>query len=288
MAIVGDKKYSVLMSVYYKENPEYFRLSIESMLNQTLKPDEIVIVKDGLLTDQLNEIIDYYTLNYPDLFTIVPLERNVGLGLALNVGLKFCRNDLVARMDTDDISLQQRCELQVNEFLKDRQLSICGTMIDEFYNNPENVITSRLVPTEHEEIFKFSKRRSPFNHPTVMFKKSEVLRCGGYRDIERKEDFDLFVRMLNNGCKAMNIDKSLLLFRANEGNYERRKSWVNCKNSIKVMYDFWKKGYSSTMDLIVVTLGHIIVYILPIPLLKIFSDNLLRKKVRDDSSLSCW
>mgnify|MGYP000329918209 CR=1 FL=1 len=273
-----EKKYSVLMSVYYKENPEFLKLSIESMLAQTLKPDEIVIVKDGILTEELEKVIGYFVSKEPDLFTIVPLEKNKGLGLALNEGLKKCRNELVARMDTDDISLENRCELQVNEFIKNNQLSICGTMTDEFYDDPKNIVTSRVVPTKHEDILKFSRRRSPFNHPTVMYKKSEVLRCGGYRDIKRKEDIDLFGRMLNQGCKAMNIDKSLLLFRSNKDNFKRRKSWSNCKSYIAVIYDFWRKGYSGTFDLIVVIIGQLIMFLSPVWLLKIVSDKFLRKR----------
>ena len=234
------------MSVYYKENPEYFRTSIDSMLNQTLPPNEIVIVKDGELTGELEKVINDAVRDYPGLFTIVPLKINVGLGLALNEGLKVCRNELIARMDSDDISLNNRCELQVEEFINNKYLSIVGSQINEFYDDPRNIISSRIVPTKHEDILKFSRRRSPFNHPTVMFKKSEVLGCEGYHDIKRKEDIDLFARMLNKGCKAKNIDKALLLFRSNEDNFSRRKSWENCRSYISVIYDFWRKGYSKT------------------------------------------
>lgn len=273
-----NDKYSVLMSVYFKENPEFFRLSIDSMINQTIKPDEIVIVKDGQLTNELDNVIEDFVSSEPELFTIVPLEKNLGLGLALNEGLKNCRNELVARMDTDDISLEKRCELQIEEVNKNSKLCIVGTMTNEFYDNPDNIVTSRIVPINHEDILKFSRRRSPFNHPTVMYKKSEVLRCGGYRDVKRKEDIDLFGRMLNNGCIAMNIDKPLLLFRSNEDNYKRRKSWVNCKSYIAVIYDFWKKGYTGTIDLIIVTIGQLVMFLSPIWLLKLISDRVLRKK----------
>ncbi|MBU3155328.1 glycosyltransferase [Clostridium estertheticum] len=277
-----DKKYSVLMSVYYKENPKFFKLSIESMLHQTLKPDEIVIVKDGKLTEELDRVIDYYVSHEPNQFSIVALEKNLGLGLALNEGLKECKNELVARMDTDDISLENRCELQVEEFIKNEKLSIVGTMTDEFYDNPNNIVTSRIVPTKHEDILKFSRRRSPFNHPTVMYKKSMVLGCeGGYHDVKRKEDIDLFGRMLNQGYIAMNIDKSLLLFRSNEDNFERRKSWNNCKSYIAVIYNFWKKGYSKTSDLIFVVISQVVMCLCPVWLLKILSDRFLRKSYRD-------
>jgi glycosyltransferase involved in cell wall biosynthesis len=273
-----DKKYSVLMSVYYKEDPRYLKTSINSMLDQTLKPDQIIIVKDGKLTIELDEVINEFLLAHPILFTIVTLEKNIGLGLALNKGLNVCRNELVARMDSDDISLNNRCELQVDEFMKNNDLTIVGTMTNEFYDEPNNIVSSRIVPTEHSEILKFSRRRSPFNHPTVMYKKHAVLKCGGYHDIRRKEDIDLFVRMLNSGCVSMNINKALLLFRSNVDNFERRKSWENCTSYIAVVYGFWKKGYSGIIDLTVVTLGQIVMFLSPVWLLKLLSNWLLRKK----------
>ncbi|GAE28186.1 glycosyltransferase [Halalkalibacter wakoensis JCM 9140] len=272
-----EKDYSVLMSVYHKENPTYFRTSIESMINQTLPPNQIVIVKDGKLTDELNEVIKEYELFYPNMFTIVPLNNNVGLGSALNEGLKQCRNELVARMDADDISVRERCELQVQEFINNSNLSIVGAIIDEFYEDPNDIVSSRVVPTSHKDILKFSRRRNPFNHPTVMYKKSEVLCCGGYGKYRRNQDLDLFVRMLNSGYIAANIGKALVLFRANEDNLKRRKSWEKCKSYISMIYNFWKLGYSSLFDLIVVTTSQIIVFLAPLWFLEWLSNTFLRK-----------
>lgn len=273
-----NEKYSVLMSIYYKEKPEFFRLSLESMLNQTLKPDQIVIVKDGKLTKELDELIDEYVNNNEKLFTIVSFEQNKGLAIALDEGLKYCKNELVARMDSDDISLPERCEEQIKLFMQNQELSLVGTIIDEFYDEPDNIVSSRVVPTNHKDIEKFIRRRSPFNHPTVMFKKSEVIRCGGYGNLRRKQDLDLFSRMINNGCKAANIDKSLLLFRSNINNFERRKSWINCKSYIDVVYAIWKRGNCSLLDLCVVTIGQMVMFLSPMWLLKIFSDRILREK----------
>ncbi|MGN8646345.1 glycosyltransferase [Gracilibacillus sp. HCP3S3_G5_1] len=270
--------YSVLMSVYYKEKPEYLKLSIESMLSQTLKPNEIIIVKDGPLTFDLEELISSYKSSYPSIFSIVALEENKGLGLALNEGLKVSRNELIARMDTDDISLLNRCELQVNEFNKDPELVILGSHIDEFYDEPDNIISSRVVPLTSEEIMSFSRRRNPFNHPTVMYKKTEVLRLGGYKNYRRNQDLDLFVRMLNNGCKGKNINKSLLLFRANRDNLKRRKSWEKCRSYMEMIYSFKKKGYSTLLDFLVVATSQIIIFVSPIWVLEVISDKLLRKK----------
>lgn len=276
-----SKIYSVLMSVYHKEKPDYLIECIESMLSQTVKPEQMVLVKDGPLTTELDKVIDNYQSKYPNLFTVVSLETNHGLGLALNEGLKQCRNNLVARMDTDDISLPERCELQLKEFEVDPELSICGTLIDEFQTTPDNLITTRVVPQENKDLIKFSRRRSPFNHMSVMYKRDDVLSCeGGYHDILRKEDIDLFVRMLNSGFKGLNIQKSLVYARTDENHYRRRKTWINCKSYILVIYNFWKKGYSSTIDLIYVTTSQLVMFLSPIWLLEIISNRILRRKIK--------
>ncbi|GEK91038.1 glycosyltransferase [Alkalibacterium kapii] len=271
-----ESKYSVLMSIYKKEKAEYFVESIESMIKQTLMPDEIVIVKDGDLTKELEEVIVNYIDKYPGLFNIVSLKVNVGLGRALDEGLKHCQNELVARMDTDDISLPNRCKLQIGQFNENPELCIVGTMIDEFYDVPDNVTSSRVVPTTNDAIYKFMKRRSPFNHPTVMYKKSEVIRCGGYGKMRRKQDLDLFSRMINNGCYAQNINQSLLLFRSNEDNFKRRKSWSYCKSYIDVQYEIWKRGHCSLSDLSFVTTGQLVMFLAPMRLLKKVSNKYLR------------
>lgn len=245
-----SQKYSVLMSLYDKEDPDYLGPSLDSMLNQTVKPDEIVLVLDGPINDVLQGIVDDYVKKYPDVMKVVPLKENFGLGRALDEGLKHCENELVARMDTDDISLPSRCEKQLKRFSKDANLAIVGTMIDEFYDNPDNIVSSRVVPTEHKDIEKFIRRRSPFNHPTVMFKKSAVIDSGGYGKFKRKQDLDLFSRMINKGYMAANINESLLLFRSNEDNFKRRKSWSYVGSYIKVQYEIWKRGHCSLGDLL--------------------------------------
>lgn len=276
---MNKRNYSVLMSVYYKEKVDFLKASINSMLEQTLQPSEIVIIKDGKLTVELNSTIDQYVKSYPNLFNIIELETNIGLGKALDIGLEKCNNELVARMDSDDISLPERCEKQINKFKENPDLCIVGTNIDEFYDDPANTVSSRIVPSSHKGIKKFIRRRSPFNHPTVMFKKSEVLRCGGYGELRRKQDLDLFSRMINRGCEAANINESLLLFRSNSDSFQRRKSWDNCKSYIKVEYIIWKRGHCSLKDLAIVTIGQLIMFISPMWLLKWISKSLLRKQL---------
>ncbi|MGM1387815.1 glycosyltransferase [Bacillus cereus group sp. BceL293] len=270
-------KYSVLMSLYSKEKPEYLKQSIESMLQQTLLPDEIVIVKDGPLTEGLEDILKQYREMYPKMFNIVASEKNIGLGLALNLGLKNCRNEMVARMDTDDISRPERCEKQLVAFKKDKDLVIVGTMIDEFYDDPNKIISSRVVPHTHNDIYEFAKRRSPFNHPTVMYKRSKVLDCGGYSDLRRNQDVDLFGRMLFLGFKAANLEESLLLFRSNSDLSKRRRSWENTKSYISTIRRLWKLGYSGFGDYLVVSIGQTVMFLCPLKLQNWLYKKFLRK-----------
>lgn len=215
-------KYSVLMSLYIKEKSEYLKKSIDSMINQSIKPEQIVIVKDGPLTNELNDVLDTYLSNFPNLFSIVNSEKNIGLGLALNLGLQHCRNELVARMDTDDISLPDRCEKQLNIFKENINVDIVGSWISEFVDNENNVIGKRIVPNKHEEIIIYLKNRCPFNHMSVMFKKSAVIKSDGYKDFFFNEDYYLWIRMYENKCNFFNIQESLVNVRVNFETYKRR------------------------------------------------------------------
>lgn len=267
-----QKKYSVLMSLYKKENPEYLRIAIDSMLNQTVAPDEIVLVEDGPLTDELYAVLD----DYPMLHR-VKNEINLGLGLALNVGLKKCRNELVARMDTDDCSKPERCDKQLQRFLEKPYLAIVGSHIDEFIGDTSNVISQRIVPTTSEEIYKFAKKRSAFNHPAVMYSKTAVLENNGYADLKRNQDVDLFGRMQFKGYKAENIDEALLWFRSSDELAKRRKSWQNTWSYIATIRKFWKMGYSSFTDYAIVGIAQTGMYLMPIKLQNYIYKNFLRK-----------
>lgn len=258
------EKYSVLMSLYIKEKPEYLRMAIQSMIDQSYKPDEIIIVKDGPITDELQRVLDEYKTAYPKLFNIVGYEKNKGLGLALNYGLNHCRNELVARMDTDDISKLNRCEKQVKAFEKNPDLCIVGSSVDEFYDNLSNITGKRIVPSNPKEIYEFAKKRSAFNHPTVMYRKSKVMEYNGYSNLRRNQDVDLFGRMLFGGCKAANFKDSLLFFRSDENLAKRRKSWENSKSYIETIKRFWKMDYSSFFDYIIVAVGQMIMFVMPI------------------------
>lgn len=266
------QKYSVLMSLYKKEKPEYLRLALDSMLNQTVVPDEIVLVEDGPLTDELYAVLE----DYPMLHR-VKNETNLGLGLALNVGLRECRNELVARMDTDDCSKPNRCEKQLARFAEKPFLAIVGSHIDEFVGDVSNVISQRIVPTTSEEIYNFAKKRSAFNHPAVMYSKTAVLANDGYADLKRNQDVDLFGRMQFKGYKAENIDEALLWFRSSDELAKRRKSWQNTWSYIATIRKFWKMGYSSFADYAMVGVAQTCMYLMPVKVQNFVYKKFLRK-----------
>lgn len=228
------EKYSVLMSLYHKEKQEYLKQALESMIHQTVKPDEIVVVYDGPLNASLYELMDSYIEMYPELFKIVINEKNLGLGLALNKGLLACRNDLVARMDTDDISVEDRCERQLMEFEKDPDLSVCGSIIDEFIDNKDNIIAKRKTAETDDLIKNRMRKRCEVNHVSVMLKKSSVLKSGNYKDWFWNEDYFLWIRLCFNGYKFYNIQSSLVKVRVGKDMYERRGGLKYFKSEYKL------------------------------------------------------
>lgn len=210
------------MSVYYKEKAEYLKLALDSIINQTLKPNEIVLVQDGKLTNELQAVITDYLQKYPYIFKTYALKQNQGLGKALNFGMQKCSNELIARMDTDDIAEPNRFELQIKEFEQDKELTLCGGQIAEFADSPNKITGYRNVPAEHNEILNFAKKRNPFNHVTVMFKKQAVQSVGGYMDMPYFEDYWLWARMLKTGYKVKNINQVLVKVRAGQDMIARR------------------------------------------------------------------
>lgn len=223
-------KFTVLMSVYYKEKPEYLQLALESIINQTVKPNEIVLVQDGKLTNELQAVITDQLQKYPDIFKTYALKQNQGLGKALNFGMKKCSNELIARMDTDDIAELNRFELQIKEFKQDKELMLCGGQIAEFADNQTEITSYRSVPLKHNEILNFAKKRNPFNHMTVMFKKQAVQSVGGYQHMPYFEDYWLWARILKAGYKVKNIDQVLVRVRAGQDMMARRGglSYTKC------------------------------------------------------------
>lgn len=268
--------YSVLMSVYYKEKPEYLKEAIDSILNQTVKTDDFVIVCDGPLTEGLDKVIADYVKTYSGLFTVYRLSRNMGLAKALNNGILQCKNELIARMDSDDISAPDRIEKQIAA-INEKKADIVGANIIEFVGNINNTGNSRIVPENNEDIITFAKKRSPFNHPTIMYKKSAVIAAGFYEDYRFFEDYNLWATMLNMGYKGYNIQENLLYMRGGEEMYKRRGgfSYVGCIYRFKKHLK--KIGFIGEKDFLVGVLGHAVVSIIPNGIREKIYSKLLRK-----------
>lgn len=228
------EKYSVLMSLYEKENPEFLRVSLDSMLNQTILPDEIVLVEDGPLTGELQDVVNEYRDNNSDLLNIVVNEQNLGLGMSLNKGLKACKNELVARMDTDDIAVSNRCEKQINFFASNPSVTIVGGQIAEFNTSPKEIIGRRVVPENDRDIKCFMRKRCPFNHMTVMFKKSDIMRAGNYKDWYWNEDYYLWIRLALKNYQFANLPDTLVYARTGADMYQRRGGAAYFKSEVAI------------------------------------------------------
>ena len=215
--------YSVLMSVYHKEKADYLRDAMDSIWNQTIPTDDFVLVCDGPLNEELEEVINYMLKDHLSVLKIIRLENNLGLGNALNEGLKHCKNELVARMDSDDIADYQRCEKQLQVFQNNTDIDLCSGTILEFDGSIDKIIGMRKLPESNEDIRSFSKKRNPFNHPAVMFKKSSVESAGGYDEkFHLFEDYYLWIRMFLNGSSGKNIIEPILYMRTPADFYLRR------------------------------------------------------------------
>lgn len=217
--------FSVLMSVYCNDKPEDFRTAVESIsIRQTVQPDEIYIYVDGPVPEKLANEINKLA---QELSTInVHWEKeNKGLGIALQYGVEHVKNELIARMDADDIAAPNRFEKQLAMFKADPELGMIGSNISEFIDNESNIVSHRMVPSVNEEIRSYMKRRCAFNHMTVMYKKSEVLKAGNYQDWFWNEDYYLWIRMMLSNCKFANIPESLVNVRVGKDMYARRGGW---------------------------------------------------------------
>lgn len=215
-----DTKFSVSMCVYGKDNPEWFRTAVDSILNQTRKPDEVILVVDGPVPQELDNIIKGFEQN--SIFKVIRLPENKGHGEARRVGLSHCTNELVALMDADDISAADRFEKQLALFESDPELTVVGGNITEFVGTPDNIVEARVVKSDDASIKEDMKKRCPMNQVTVMFKKSRVDSVGGYIDWYCEEDTYLWLRLFLDGAKFANLSDYLVNVRIGKEMYQRR------------------------------------------------------------------
>ena len=267
--------FSVLMSIYKAEKPSYLTMSLNSVLNQTLQASEIIIVEDGPLTTDLYAFLDEFESKNP-IIRRLRLSENHGLGYALCEGLKYCRYELVARMDTDDICKPNRFEVQVEFMEKNHEVDVLGTWIDEFFDVKENVVSIRKVPERSKGLYEFGKKRNPMNHPTVMFRKSSVLKAGSYQTCMLLEDYYLWVKMLKMGMVFYNIQESLLYFRLSHDIYKRRGGLKYAITEVKFQIELHKIGYLTLFETIRNIASRFFVRVMPVCIRRRIYRRLLR------------
>lgn len=271
-------EYSVLMSVYYKENPKWLEESIKSMLNQTIKTNDFVLIEDGPLTDELEKVVIKYEKKFPKVFNVVRLKENQGLGSALAIGVKACKNEWIARMDSDDYSVPDRIEKQFNAIKENPKIDMIGSSVAEFIDTIDNIQAYRLLPSSHEDIVKFSKKRNPFAHPSIMFKKSKVLKAGNYREYYLCEDYDMWIRMIETGSITYNILDVLVYMRIGRDFYQRRGGHRYFKSIRKFKKEQLDNGYFTKTEYLKSIIPHVIVCYMPNFMRNIVYRKFLRSK----------
>lgn len=225
-------KFSVLIPVYYKDNHEYFSIALDSILKQSLLPNEILIIEDGKIGYELEKIIVSAEKNYSDIVRVIRLDKNIGIGHVRALGMIECKYEYVAFMDSDDISAQNRFEKQIDYIRKHPETDVLGSYITEFDGQPENVYSRRILPLTNKEIYDFGKFRMPVNNVTLILKRQSVLDAGNYQEFNAFEDYELYTRMLKTGYHFANIPEFLVNVRAGQDMMNRRygiKYFIKCE-----------------------------------------------------------
>ena len=271
-------KFSVLMSVYHKENPTFLRNAIESVsIKQTIKPNEIVLIQDGPLTDELYQVINYFKSELP-YFKTYSMEKNSGLGKALEYGVTKCTYDWIARMDSDDISIPDRFEKQVEYLEQHENIDVLGSNITEFGENPEDVVSIKRMPNTHADIRAMLRRRTPICHVTAFIRKEKLLAAGGYQDLPYVEDYYLWARMFVNSSQFASVDESLVLVRVGNGMLARRGNKQQIL-SWKILNDYmYKNGLVSYLDVIINKFLIRMFLYMPVRMKEVLYKKVLRKR----------
>jgi glycosyltransferase involved in cell wall biosynthesis len=264
---------SVILPVYNAET--FVEDAVRSILNQTYKEFELIIIDDNSKDNSLNIVNEL--AKEDKRIIILKNKENLKLSNTLNLGILASKGKYIARMDADDISVSNRFELQLAEFKSNTKLDILGGQIAEFYHDPNKITSHRKVPTTQLEIEKFARRRNPFNHPAVMYKKTTILRLGLY-DINaiRIEDYDLWLRALHNQCVCSNLDMVLVHYRSTLNSMKRRKTFISLKNHIQARTKFYSRKYISFIDLCYGISTQIILFLLPTKIATIIFSKVAR------------
>ena len=258
-----DFKFSVCMSVYKNDRPEYVDIAIQSIfIKQTVKPNEIVLVVDGPISMELESLIDNYATKYSEIFTIIKLEKNQGLGNALRVAVVKAKYDWVARMDSDDIAASDRFEKQKSFLQENLDVDIVGGQITEFIDVESNIVGLRNVPLLSADINVYIKARCPFNHMTVMFRKDKILAVGNYIDWHYNEDYFLWIRMFLAGYQFANLPEILVNVRVGKEMYQRRGGWKYFLSEAKLQKYMFDKDIIGITRFAYNVLGRFVIQVL--------------------------
>ena len=257
------ENYSVIMSVYNKVNPNHLKISINSILEQTFKPTEFILIKDGPLTRLQEEVINECIKNNKNIFKVYNFEQNHGAGVAYNKGIEMCTNKWAAIMDSDDYAIKTKFEKQLNYLAQHDDIDAIGSNAVEFLNDIDNVVSTRIMPETNEKIIKFGHGRCPMIQPTVIFKVDTVNNVGSYQHSPLTEDFDLYIRMIMDNCKFYNYQEILYYIRTSDDFFKRRGGLAYLRPILSFKYKYYKLGFFSTTQFIKTFLSSFIVSLLP-------------------------
>lgn len=277
MSRIDLPKYSVLMSVYKNDKPEFLDLAIASMACQTVKPNDFVIVCDGPLTSELDATLEKWQKVLDKQLSMHRLNENHGLGFALNVGLSLCKCDIVARMDSDDISRPERCEILLSKMISEG-LDLVGGAIEEFDRAAGDMGVVRMPPLTKKDIDTWLKGRNPFNHVSVLFDRHVVEGVGGYEPFPWMEDYWLWARMIARGCRCANVSDVVVDVRTGEGMYARRSNVAYLKSQVRFFAELRKLGLVGRADQVKAVAQRTMATILPTSLVKLAYNTLLRER----------
>ena len=281
-----NSTFSVLLSVYEKEKPDFLRHSLESLLRQTRIPKEIIIVKDGKVGEELNNVIESFRAKQEGLLKVVGYDENRGLGPALNFGMQHITTPYVARMDTDDVAIPTRFEEQMSFLESNPDIDIVGSSIAEFNHDPQQPVRARLVPELHEMILEKARLTNPVNHMTVVFKREKVVEAGGYQHAPYFEDYDLWVRMLVGGMKFHNLKSSLVLARVGNDMVGKRHGFKYSKHEAAHFRKMYKRGFINRFGLVKALALRLPLRLLPKKVLMSVYSVILRKRKRSAHQLN--
>lgn len=239
-----EAPFSLLLPTYHADDPDHLRRAFASAVDeQTRRPDEVVLVRDGVVPPRLQKVIDELAAGAPVPVTVVALAENIGLGHALDAGLAACAHEVVARMDADDVSMPERFAVQVP--LLAAGYDLVGSALLEFAEHEDDIVGLRTPPLGQDEIRTWSRFHDPFNHPTVVYRRSMVQGVGGYQDLPLMEDYWLFARMIEAGARVANVAEPLVKYRVGAGAYARRGGWQLLRSEIELQRQFRSSGFTT-------------------------------------------